>query len=256
MVAKQNTKLLETQKLCIGFSGTQVVKEVSLNLDSNKVLAIIGPSGCGKSTFLRAINRMHDFTPTAEVSGKIYFCGKDISLKKEIHPIELRKHVGMLFQKPNPFPKSIFKNVAWALSVHGFDKSEISDRVEDSLKRVALWEEVHDRLNDSAFQLSGGQQQRLCLARSLALEPHLLFIDEPCSALDPKSTAKIESLIHELKQSISIIIVTHNLSQAERVADETAFFLSGKLIEINSTKNIFHHPQSEKTKDYVSGKFG
>lgn len=248
--------LLQTENLSISFGDVKVVKNVSLNLERNRVLAIIGPSGCGKSTFLRAINRMHDFTPEALVEGKILFEGKNISIKKEIHPIELRQHVGMLFQKPNPFPKSIYKNIEWALKLHGFATSEIAGRIEESLKRVALWDEVSTRLKDEALKLSGGQQQRLCLARSLALEPELLLMDEPCSALDPKSTAKIEELIHELKQSISIIIVTHNLGQAERVADDTAFFLNGKLREIGPTKHIFRSSEVKETRDYVSGKFG
>jgi phosphate transport system ATP-binding protein len=256
MEIKQNYNLLETQDVSISFGTKRVVKNVSLKLGQQKVLSIIGPSGCGKSTFLRAINRMHDFTPEAVVEGKILFDEKDIYNKREIHPIELRKHVGMLFQKPNPFPKSIRKNIEWALNMHGFKKSEISDRIEDALKKVALWDEVKDRLKDSAIQLSGGQQQRLCLARSLALEPELLLMDEPCSALDPKSTAKIEELINELKKTISIIIVTHNMGQAERISDETAFFLSGKLIEMGPTKDIFHNSQNEQTRDYISGKFG
>lgn len=248
--------LLQTEELSVTFGTKKVVKSVSLNLERNKVLAIIGPSGCGKSTFLRAVNRMHDFTPDAIVEGKIFFEGKNIFVKKEIHPIELRQHVGMLFQKPNPFPKSIYKNIEWALKLHGFASSEIPGRIEQSLKKVALWDEVSTRLKDEALQLSGGQQQRLCLARSLALEPELLLMDEPCSALDPKSTAKIEELIHELKRHISIIIVTHNLGQAERVADETAFFLSGRLVEIGPTAQIFHSPANKDTRDYVSGKFG
>lgn len=248
--------LLQAEDLSVSFGSVKVVKNITLNLERNRVLAIIGPSGCGKSTFLRAINRMHDFTPEALVEGKILFEGKNIFIKKEIHPIELRQHVGMLFQKPNPFPKSIYKNIEWALKLHGFATSEIPGRIEDSLKRVALWDEVNTRLKDEALQLSGGQQQRLCLARSLALEPELLLMDEPCSALDPKSTAKIEELIQELKKSISIVIVTHNLGQAERVADETAFFLSGKLREIGPTQHIFHSSQVKETQDYVSGKFG
>jgi phosphate transport system ATP-binding protein len=256
MELKQKYNLLETQDVSIFFGEKKVVKNISLKLGQQKVLAIIGPSGCGKSTFLRAINRMHDFSPEALVEGKILFDEKDISNKREIHPIELRKHVGMLFQKPNPFPKSIRKNIEWALNMHGFKKSEIADRIEDALKKVALWDEVKDRLKDSAIQLSGGQQQRLCLARSLALEPELLLMDEPCSALDPKSTAKIEELITELKKTISIIIVTHNMGQAERISDETAFFLSGKLVEIASTPDIFRNSKNIQTRDYISGKFG
>jgi len=248
--------LLEAEDLSVSFGNKKVVKNVSLKLQRNRVLAIIGPSGCGKSTFLRAVNRMHDFTPEALVEGRVLFEGKNIFVKKEIHPIELRQHVGMLFQKPNPFPKSIYKNIEWALKLHGFAHTEIPGRIEESLKRVALWDEVSTRLKDEALQLSGGQQQRLCLARSLALEPELLLMDEPCSALDPKSTAKIEELIHELKRTISIIIVTHNLGQAERVADETAFFLSGKLVEIAPTQQIFHSSENKDTRDYVSGKFG
>jgi phosphate transport system ATP-binding protein len=248
--------LLKTQELSVSFNANRVVKWVSLDLERRRVMAIIGPSGCGKSTFLRAINRMHDFTPDAIVEGQAFFHGKNIFIKKEVHPIELRQKVGMLFQKPNPFPKSIYKNIEWALKLHGYAASEIPDRVEQALRKVALWDEVSTRLKDEAMQLSGGQQQRLCLARSLALEPELLLMDEPCSALDPKSTAKIEELIHDLKKSISIIIVTHNLGQAERVADETAFFLSGKLVEVGPTKDIFNNPKNNDTRDYVSGKFG
>ncbi len=249
-------QLLEVKSLTIRFGERRAVKELSLSLAENKVLAIIGPSGCGKSTFLRAVNRMHDFTPEAMIEGSIYFSGKDIAQKREIHPIELRRHVGMVFQKPNPFPKSIYKNISWALNMHGFENKEIPGIVESALRRVALWDEVKDRLNDSALKLSGGQQQRLCIARSLALKPELLLMDEPCSALDPKSTAKIEELIHDLKKTISIIIVTHNLAQAERVADDTAFFLDGRLIEMGPTHQIFHSSVDAKTRDYVSGKFG
>lgn len=232
------------------------MKNINLQVEKNNVVAFIGPSGCGKSTFLRLLNRMNDLIDGVRLEGEILFEGKDI-YRKDVKVDELRKKVGMVFQKPNPFPKSIFENVAYGLRVNGIkDKTYIENRVEQSLRGAALWDEVKDKLKKSAFALSGGQQQRLCIARAMAMAPSVLLMDEPASALDPISTAKIEELIHELKEQYTIIIVTHNMQQASRISDKTAYFYLGKLIEFGDTRKIFTHPDHQSTQNYITGRFG
>ena len=228
-----------------------------MSVKANTVTALIGPSGCGKSTYLRLFNRMNDLIPGVKIEGDVLLDEKDIYNNKGMRIDELRKKVGMVFQKPNPFPKSIFENVAYGLRVNGMNHASfVEERVETSLKQAALWDEVKDKLKKSAFALSGGQQQRLCIARALAIEPSVLLMDEPASALDPISTAKIEDLIYELKNKYTIIIVTHNMQQAGRVSDKTAFFYLGDLIEYNDTNIIFTNPTDPKTQSYVTGRFG
>jgi phosphate transport system ATP-binding protein len=227
-----------------------------MQMQPNTVTALIGPSGCGKSTYLRLFNRMNDLIDGVKITGNVQVEGKDI-YAKNTDVVELRRKVGMVFQKPNPFPKSIFENVAYGLRVNGInDRSFIQDKVEQSLGQAALWDEVKDKLNKSAFELSGGQQQRLCIARALAIEPSIILMDEPASALDPISTAKIEDLIYELKENYTIVIVTHNMQQAGRVSDHTAFFYLGELIEYGETKEIFTNPIDKKTQNYITGRFG
>ena len=237
------------------FYGTfQALHGISINIHTNCVTAFIGPSGCGKSTFLRTLNRMYETVRNSRVEGEILLDGNDIFGLEVSH---LRRRVGMVFQKSNPFPKSIFENVAYGLRINGFpNKAALRDSVEKSLRRAAIWEEVKDKLHQSAFSLSGGQQQRLCIARALAVDPEVLLLDEPCSALDPIATAKIEDLLFELKRSCTIVIVTHNMQQAARVADYTGFFLMGKMIEFNVTPVIFKNPAHKETEDYVTGRFG
>jgi phosphate transport system ATP-binding protein len=247
---------METRKLEVAYAGKPAVSDVSLPLVERQVTALIGPSGCGKSTFLRALNRMNELIPHTSVKGEILLDGRDV-YDRHIDAVELRRRVGMVFQKSNPFPKSIFENVAYGLRVAGErDRRFLAERVEQSLKRAAIWDEVKDRLHDSALRLSGGQQQRLCIARALAVEPEVLLMDEPASALDPIATAKIEDLIHELKDRYTIVIVTHNMQQAARVSDTTAFFYMGELIEVGPTEQIFTNPRVPRTEDYVTGKFG
>lgn len=232
------------------------LKNISMDIDANSVTAFIGPSGCGKSTFLRLINRMNDLIPGTRLKGSIVVEDQDI-YAKSVDVDKLRAKVGMVFQKPNPFPKSIFENVAYGLRVNGIrDKSYIEHQVEESLKGAALWGEVADKLKKSAAELSGGQQQRLCIARALAIKPSIILMDEPASALDPLSTAKIEDLIFSLKSSYTIVIVTHNMQQAARVSDKTAFFYLGELIEYDDTKKMFTNPQVEATQNYITGRFG
>ena len=234
----------------------QTLFDINLDFRDREVTALIGPSGCGKSTFLRTLSRMNELIPDTHITGKITLDGDDI-YAPDFDVVALRQRVGMDFQRPTPFPKSIFENVAYGLRVAGItNKTLIRDKVEESLKRAALFEEVKDRLNDSALGLSGGQQQRLCIARALAVEPEVLLMDEPCSALDPIATQRLEESILELKESLSIIIVTHNMQQAARVSDKTAFFFMGQLIEFDATDTIFNHPKLEKTRDYVNGHFG
>lgn len=238
------------------YGAHQALFDVNLAFPTHRVTALIGPSGCGKSTFLRCLNRMNDLIPSARVDGDIRLDGKDINASGT-DVVDLRRKVGMVFQKPNPFPKTIFENVAYGLRVNGLrDESLISDKVEESLHRAAIWNEVKDRLHTSALGLSGGQQQRLCIARALAVEPEVLLMDEPASALDPIATQKIEEGIHELKEQLTIIIVTHNMQQAARVSDFTAFFYMGKLIEHGATDDIFTRPKNSQTEDYITGRFG
>jgi len=240
------------------YGSVLALQDVSMNIQPHKVTALIGPSGCGKSTFLRSLNRMNDLIDGVRVEGEIKIDGVDI-YDNWIDVVDLRKRIGMIFQKSNPFPKSIYENVAYGLRVNGMfkrDKKKMEEIVEKSLKQAALWDEVKDRLNESALGLSGGQQQRLCIARAMAIEPEILLMDEPASALDPISTAKIEELIHQLKKDFTIVIVTHNMQQAARVSDETAFFYLGKLIEFDKTSKIFTKPSIRQTEDYISGRFG
>ncbi len=234
----------------------QVLKGISMKIAENKVLGIIGPSGCGKSTFLRSINRMNDTILSSRAEGDIIIDSKNI-YDDDIDVVEIRRKVGMVFQKSNPFPKTIFENVAYGLKINGVkDKYYIQERVEKSLKDAAIWDEVKDRLNKNAFELSGGQQQRLCIARALAVEPEILLMDEPASALDPTATLKIEELIQELKKKYTIVIVTHNMQQAARISDFTAFFMLGELIEYNITSIIFTKPAKKITEEYITGRFG
>ena len=235
----------------------QAIDDVSLDVDKDHVTSLIGPSGCGKSTFLRTLNRMNDTIPIARVSGDIRLDGEDI-YAADMDVVQLRARVGMVFQKPNPFPKSIYENVAYGPRIHGLasTKAQLDAAVEQSLRRAGLWEEVKDRLSDSGTALSGGQQQRLCIARAIAVDPEVILMDEPCSALDPIATAKIEELIHELKGRYAIVIVTHNMQQAARVSQRTAFFHLGTLVEYGSTSDIFTNPRQERTKDYITGRYG
>jgi phosphate transport system ATP-binding protein len=231
------------------------VKNVSLGLGERKVMALIGPSGCGKSTLLRTFNRMNDFIPTFRVvSGALHYRGTDI-YNSDVDPVYIRRRVGMVFQKPNPFPTSIFKNITWGPQINGY-QGDLESLVESALRRAALWDEVKDKLSASGTALSGGQQQRLCIARAIAMNPDVILMDEPCSALDPTSTAKIEDLISELKESYSILIVTHNMQQAARVSDDTAFMYHGEMMEFGLTKQIFNAPKNRVTEDYISGRFG
>ena len=247
---------LESKDLNLYYGDFHALKNITLGMKKNEVTAFIGPSGCGKSTYLRCFNRMNDLIDNARITGEVLVDGVDI-YQKNILVDDLRKHVGMVFQKPNPFPKSIFENVAYGLRVNGGkDKKVIEERVETSLRQAALWDEVKDKLKKSAFELSGGQQQRLCIARALAIEPSVLLMDEPASALDPISTAKIEELIYELKKDYTIVIVTHNMQQAGRVSDYTAFFYLGELVEFGKTKNLFTSPKDTRTQNYVTGRFG
>jgi len=234
----------------------RALESVSLDFQARQVTALIGPSGCGKSTLLRCLNRMNDLIPYSHAEGAVLLDGQDI-YDPNVDVVGLRRRVGMVFQKPNPFPKTIFENVAYGLRVNGMrNKGYITNRVEETLKLAALWGEVSDRLDDSALDLSGGQQQRLCIARALAVEPEVLLMDEPCSALDPIATQKIEELMHQLKTSFTIIIVTHNMQQAARVSDVTGFFYLGKLIEVGDTDSIFTRPKLRQTEDYITGRFG
>jgi phosphate transport system ATP-binding protein len=230
------------------------VRDISLTIPKNRIVAFIGPSGCGKSTLLRCFNRMNDLIPAARVSGEVLFRGQNLYAER-VDPVEVRRQIGMVFQKPNPFPKSIFENVAFGLRINGF-KDDLAERVEQSLRAAALWDEVKDRLDDNALGLSGGQQQRLCIARALAVEPEILLMDEPASALDPMATSRIEDLIGDLKRHYTIIIVTHNMQQAARVSDQTAFLYIGELIEYSDTERMFTNPEHERTEAYITGRFG
>src|SRR5659263_101377 len=247
---------ISVKNLNLWFGKFQALKNISIEIQKNQVTALIGPSGCGKSTFIKTLDRMNDLVDNVKTTGEVLYQGMNI-LDSDTDVVELRKQIGMVFQKPNPFPKSIFDNVAYGPRVHSVRKKHnLNEVVERSLKAAALWEEVKDRLNESALRLSGGQQQRLCIARLLAVEPDVLLMDEPASALDPIATSKIEDLIYELKNDYTIIIVTHNMQQAARVASNTAFFYSGELIEYAPTIDLFERPQDKRTEDYVTGKFG
>lgn len=241
----------------VHYGSNHAIRDVSIDVYQEDVTAFIGPSGCGKSTFLRSLNRMNDTIPTARVSGDIRLDGEDI-YAREMDVVQLRARVGMVFQKPNPFPKSIYENVAYGPKIHGLaqSKAELDRIVERSLSRAGLWNEVKDRLTDSGTALSGGQQQRLCIARAIAVDPEVILMDEPCSALDPIATARIEELIHDLRGRYAIVIVTHNMQQAARVSQRTAFFHLGQLIEYGDTSDIFTNPRQERTKDYITGRYG
>lgn len=246
--------VLEVRNVTIRYGDTPAIRDISFSIPEHKITAIIGPSGCGKSTLLRAFNRMNDFIPDATMEGQILYLGNDL-YTKETDPVEVRRRIGMVFQKPNPFPKSIFKNVAWGPSINGYPGG-IDQRVEQSLRDAALWDEVADRLHESALDLSGGQQQRLCIARALAMEPEIILMDEPCSALDPVSTNRIEELMFDLKKQYTIVIVTHNMQQAARVSDYTIFLENGTLVEFGETDQVFTRPKQKRTEDYVTGRFG
>lgn len=247
---------IEANNVNFWYGDFHALKGISMLIEERSVVAFIGPSGCGKSTFLRLFNRMNDLIPNTRLTGEIHIDGENI-YGKDIQVDELRKKVGMVFQRPNPFPKNIFENVAYGLRVNGVtDSSFIRQRVEESLKGAALWDEVKDKLKVSAYALSGGQQQRLCIARAMAVSPSVLLMDEPASALDPISTAKVEELIHELKEQYTIVIVTHNMQQAARVSDKTAFFYLGQMVEFDDTKKIFTNPDKVETQNYITGRFG
>jgi phosphate transport system ATP-binding protein len=247
---------MKVQNLNFYYGDFQALNDISLDFPLNEVTALIGPSGCGKSTLLRCLNRMNDLIPISRVEGKVYLDDRNI-YDPSVDVVTLRRHIGMVFQKPNPFPKSIFENVAYGLKVNGVkNKTYIVEKVEEALKGAALWDEVKNRMHESALGLSGGQQQRLCIARAMAVEPDVLLMDEPASALDPIATQKIEELIHELKNAYTIVIVTHNMQQAARVSDITAFFYLGKLIEVDKTETLFTRPKLKQTSDYITGRFG
>jgi len=245
---------LEARGLNVDYDGDFAVRDISLAIPRNRIVAFIGPSGCGKSTFLRCLNRMNDLIPAANVSGEVLFHGKNL-YDPDVDPVEVRRRIGMVFQKPNPFPKSIYENVAFGLRVNGY-QGDLEERVERSLRAAALWDEVKDRLEDSALGLSGGQQQRLCIARALAVEPEILLMDEPASALDPIATGRIEDLIEDLKRDYTIVIVTHNMQQAARVSDLTAFLYMGELVEYGDTDRLFTNPREQRTEQYITGRFG
>lgn len=248
--------IIETKDVDLFYGSKQALQKIALNIKKNQVTALIGPSGCGKSTFLRTLNRMNDLIPNVKTTGEIYIGGENVQDPK-IDMVNLRKKVGMVFQQANPFQFSIYDNVAYGPRMHGVkDKKVLDEIVERSLRQAALWEEVHDRLDRSAIGMSGGQQQRLCIARVLAVKPDVILMDEPTSALDPISTAKVEDLILELKKDYTIVIVTHNMQQASRISDETAFFLNGHIVEFSDTTSIFTNPAEKETEDYISGRFG
>ncbi|MCF7914281.1 MAG: phosphate ABC transporter ATP-binding protein PstB [Spirochaetaceae bacterium] len=256
---KESEYIITIKNLNQYYGDFLAAKDVNLGLEKNKVTALIGPSGCGKSTVLRTMNRMNDLIKGAGTKGEVFFEGKNI-YDKNVDPVEVRRKIGMVFQKPNPFPKSIYENIAWGARINGF-QGNMDELVETSLKKTALWEEVKDKLKQNALSLSGGQQQRLCIARAVAVQPSVLLMDEPASALDPISTAKIEDLIDELKQTYTIAIVTHNMQQAGRISDYTAFFMvdeerAGFLVEMGSTDQIFFNPSDKRTEAYISGRFG
>ena len=248
--------IITVKDLCLWYGNTQALKNIEIGIKENAITALIGPSGCGKSTFLKTLNRMNDLVPDVKITGKVEYDGKDI-FAPGVDVNELRRDIGMVFQKPNPFPMSVYDNIAYGPRIHGIkNKAKLDETVEESLKDAAIWDELKDRLKKSALGLSGGQQQRLCIARALAVSPRVLLMDEPTSALDPISTSKIEDLAMELKKKYTIVIVTHNMQQAARISDQTAFFLLGNLIEYNDTEKLFANPNDKRTEDYITGRFG
>jgi phosphate transport system ATP-binding protein len=264
--APEGPGVLTTEGMDVHYGDFKAVADVTMNFEFNRISALIGPSGCGKSTVLRSLNRMNDLIPAAKVSGRVLYHGSDI-YDAAVDPVEIRRRIGMVFQKPNPFPKSIFDNIAWGAKINGFkgSKSDLGDLVEDALRHAALWDEVKDKLKQSGLSLSGGQQQRLCIARAIATQPDVILMDEPCSALDPIATLRIEELMMTLKSEYSIIIVTHNMQQAARVSDKTAFFnvaldttgqRTGHLVEFSPTDELFTQPKEQATEDYITGRFG
>ena len=254
-ISVYNNISFDCKNVDLYYGSFQALKGINLRIEKNQITALIGPSGCGKSTFLRSLNRMNDLIPSCRVEGEILLAGVDAY--KDIDPIVLRRHVGMVFQQPNPFPMSIYDNIAYGPRVHGIKDKKILDQiVEESLQGAAIFNEVKDRLKKSAMGLSGGQQQRLCIARALAVQPEVLLMDEPTSALDPISTSKIEELMEDLKKKYTVVVVTHNMQQAVRVSDDTAFFLVGDMVEFGDTKTIFSYPQDKRTEDYITGRFG
>lgn len=254
--SKESTTIYQSEGLNLWYGEKHALKDINLTIAKNEVTAIIGPSGCGKSTYLKTLNRMVELVPNVKTTGNIYYHNKNI-LSKDYTVEELRTKVGMVFQKPNPFPKSIYDNIAYGPRIHGIKSRYLLDKiVEKSLRGAAIWDEVKDRLHDNAYGLSGGQQQRICIARCLAIEPEVILMDEPTSALDPISTLKIEELLQTLKKDYSIIIVTHNMQQAARISDKTAFFLNGEVVEYADTEKIFNNPSDQRTEDYVNGRFG
>ena len=248
--------ILTVNDICLWYGNTKALKNININIPEKSITALIGPSGCGKSTFLKTLNRMNDLIPGVKIEGEVCYNGNDI-YGKDVDVNELRRNIGMVFQKPNPFPMSIYDNVAYGPRTHGItNKAELDEIVERSLKDAAIWDEVKDRLKKNALGLSGGQQQRLCIARALAVEPDILLMDEPTSALDPISTSKIEELCAQLKEKYTIVIVTHNMQQAVRISDYTAFFLLGDLVEFSETEKMFSQPENKRTEDYITGRFG
>ncbi|UYN89597.1 MAG: phosphate ABC transporter ATP-binding protein [Anaerolineales bacterium] len=259
--AAVTTAAIDTKDLSIYYGSFQAVRDVSMDIQPNRITAIIGPSGCGKSTVLRAFNRMNELIPNVNTTGEVLFRGQNI-YKADVDPVEVRRHIGMVFQKPNPFPKSVYENVAWGARINGF-KGNMDELVHSSLQAAALWDEVKDKLDQSGLSLSGGQQQRLCIARAIAVRPDIILMDEPCSALDPIATLRIEELMRDLATAYTIIIVTHNMQQAARVSDRTAFFSlsedgkrAGMLMEYGDTKTMFTRPEQKITEDYITGRFG
>lgn len=248
--------IITANDLCLWYGNSQALKNINIDIEEHSITALIGPSGCGKSTFLKTLNRMNDLVPGVKITGKVNYRGKDI-FASDMDVNELRRNIGMVFQKPNPFPMSIYDNIAYGPRTHGIKaRAKLDDIIERSLRRAAIWDEVKDRLKKSALGLSGGQQQRLCIARALAVEPDILLMDEPTSALDPISTSKIEELATELKTGYTIVMVTHNMQQAVRISDNTAFFLLGDLVEYGNTEKMFGQPADQRTEDYITGRFG
>ncbi len=248
--------IMTAENLCLWYGDNQALKNININIPENSITALIGPSGCGKSTFLKTLNRMNDLIPTVKISGNVFYGGRDI-FDKSIDVNELRRDIGMVFQKPNPFPMSIYDNIAYGPRTHGIkNRAKLDAIVEEALRGAAIWDEVKDRLKKSALGLSGGQQQRLCIARALAVKPKILLMDEPTSALDPISTSRIEDLTLQLKEKYTVVMVTHNMQQAVRISDYTAFFLLGELVEFGETEKIFSQPEDKRTEDYITGRFG